>query len=190
MFDVIYPEKGWTELNPYLGRYIHSIDGDHRLFVKLKSGHDDGEGFLMFSINLKQPHIVLVSHMSHTCDSLKPMQPLQLQLPPDSPPNSKSHYSSRCKFFHLGGQKVGIVFSCDRLRNHYVEIDDYNPYNITPGDSEKARVLVIVFEYEFVEESMDIKYSVLSSRCLEYSTRHPEEESYSDSSELIGAYVL
>ncbi|KAL6203702.1 hypothetical protein ACLB2K_027402 [Fragaria x ananassa] len=186
MFDVTYPEKGWTELDPYLGSYIHSIDGSHQLFVKLKSGHGDGEGFLMFSVNLKQPHIVLVSHMSHTCDSLKHMQPLQLQLPADCPPNSKAHVSSRCKFFHLGGEKVGIVFSCDRLRHHYKEIDDYNPYNVTPSDSEKARVLVIIFEYEFVEESMDIKYSVLSSRCLEYSTKIPEEEYYSDSSQLIG----
>ncbi|KAL6136320.1 hypothetical protein ACLB2K_061616 [Fragaria x ananassa] len=214
MFDVTNPKKGWKELDPCLGSYIPSINAYDQLFVKLKSGHGHDEGFLMFSINLEEPDKVLVSHMSHACDSLKLMEPLQLQLPKVRPP--KSNCPDRWKFFYLGGQKVGIVFSCDHREYNY-EIDDYFiPHHDDDNDeddddedddkdddhnnddnggcygldvNDKARVLVIIFEYEIAEESMDIKYKLLSSRSLEYSTKnHGEYQTYC--SFLIGAYVL
>ncbi|XP_040369575.1 uncharacterized protein LOC121051362 [Rosa chinensis] len=235
MFDATHPEKGWTELDPCLGSYIPSIDGYDQLFVKLKfHHHGDSEGFLMFSINLEQPHTILAFHMSCTCDSLKPMEPLQL---PEWLP--KFHRPSRCLFFHLGGQKVGLVFSRDSLRedtlrdyfyDHYDFPSDYDddhydfPSDYDDDDNEdnedddkdnkddghnndnhdvsdnvnydaledndNVRVLVIIFEYEIAEESMDIKYKLLCTRCLEYSSKNPEEESWNGTSQLIGAYVM
>lgn len=125
MFDVTHPEKGWTELNSCLGSYIPYIEGYDQLFVRLKfrdgDGDGDGEGFLMFSCDWKQPQTVQVFHMSHKCDSLKPMEPLQL---PQFPPKFHGKLA-RCKFFHLGGQKVGLVFCRGSFKEYgYDDIDD------------------------------------------------------------------
>jgi hypothetical protein len=125
VFDVTHPEKGWTELNSCLGSYIPYVDGYHQLFVRLNfhhgEGDGEGEGFLMFSCNLEQPQTVQVFHMSHECDSLKPMEPLQL---PQFPPKFHKQLL-RCKFFHLGGQKVGLVFCRDRSHDYNDYFNDY-----------------------------------------------------------------
>ncbi|KAK9903638.1 hypothetical protein M0R45_001116 [Rubus argutus] len=190
-YDVAHPEKGWTRINsldvarclPRRLKYGHQI-----LFVKLqKQHHGDDDCFLMFSCHANpdtETDTMQVFLLSHEFESLKPMQPLQL---PPLPPEFWCPKRG-CRFFHIGDQKIGLVFVGEQLEwdGSYVE---------------NVSVFVIAFEYEIItthhdEESysLDVKYKLLATRYLEYSpVERPEQEESpggSDSSELIGAYVL
>ena len=59
-------------------------------------------------------------------------------------------------------------------------------------DVSGERIIVMIFEYEIAEKSMDIKYILLTTRCLEYSHRNPpdEEECRRYFSTLTGSYII
>ncbi|PRQ53932.1 hypothetical protein RchiOBHm_Chr2g0172011 [Rosa chinensis] len=93
------------------------------------------------------------------------------------------------------------VFFHDRCEYFYEDYDYFSPgdeddvdeeeqkQGVEEVDDSRVRTLVIIFEYEIVEQTTDIKHKLLTSQCLEYSTHNPEEARRT-SSTLIGAYVI
>lgn len=178
-FDVTHPEQGWTQLNSSVGSCLWGLETAQVFFLDLhqQDRDHDHDGYVMFSSD-DFDSTIQVFLMSQECDSLKPMQPLQLpQLLPGCPCDLEDS-----SFVHLGGRKVGLVLKSSKLAYPGIPLYD------------KVHIFLITFEYELIttEDALDVKTRLLTTRCLEYEPDERWEEKWrtAQHANLIGAYVL